>query len=207
MDKYLNMPVNKYLDDLAAKLPAPGGGSASALAGATGAALFCMVANFTAGNEKYGDVQEEIIGILKKLETIRKRLAELVDEDVLLYSEVSKAYKFAKNTEEEKKARSEAIQEAVKNALQVPIEILINCAKAMSVAERLLEIGNKNLASDIGVGVRLLEAGFDGAVINVDINIALIKDEKFIEKKRNEVNELKIQTDGISEGIMKKMVF
>jgi formiminotetrahydrofolate cyclodeaminase len=207
MDKYLNMPVNKYLDDLAAKLPAPGGGSASALAGAAGAALFCMVANFTAGNEKYGDVQEEIIGILKKLETIKKRLAELVDEDVLLYSEVSKAYKFAKNTEEEKKARSEAIQEAVKNALQVPIEILTNCAKAMSVAERLLEIGNKNLSSDIGVGVRLLEAGFDGAVINVDINIALIKDEKYIEKKRNEVNELKIQTDGISERIMKKMVF
>jgi formiminotetrahydrofolate cyclodeaminase len=207
MDKYLNMPVNKYLDDLAAKLPAPGGGSASALAGAAGAALFCMVANFTAGNEKYGDVQEEIIGILKKLETIKKRLAELVDEDVLLYSEVSKAYKFAKNTEEEKKARSEAIQEAVKNALQVPIEILINCAKAMSAAERLLEIGNKNLASDIGVGVRLLEAGFYGGVINVDINLALIKDERFVEKRRNEVNELKIKIDGISEKIMGKMVF
>lgn len=207
MDKYLNMPVNKYLDDLAAKLPAPGGGSASALAGAAGAALFCMVANFTAGNEKYGDVQEEIIGILKKLETIKKRLAELVDEDVLLYSEVSKAYKFAKNTEEEKKARSEAIQEAVKNALQVPIEILTNCAKAMSVAERLLEIGNKNLSSDIGVGVRLLEAGFYGGVINVDINLALIKDERFVEKRRNEVNELKIKIDGISEKIMGKMVF
>ncbi len=190
MNNYIDSPLKEYLDDLASNLPAPGGGSASALVGSTGVALFCMVANFTVGKEKYAEVEDEVRAMLKKLESIRKRLDELVEEDILSYSEVSGAYKLPKNTDEEKKARSEAIQEACKKALGVPMEIASNCSDAMLTGRRLLEIGNRNLVSDVGVGAVQLEAALNGAAMNVNVNLAIIRDEEYVNQKKKELEKL-----------------
>ncbi len=205
MKNYLESPLSKWLDDLASNLPAPGGGSASALVGSTGAALLCMVANFTVGKEKYRDVEEEVRAILQKIESIRKKLEELVQEDVLSYGEVSGAYSLPKETEKEKKARSEAIQEASKKALIVPMEIASNCSDALGTGRRLLEIGNRNLISDVGVGAVLLEAALNGAAMNVNINLAMIKDEEFVKQKRGELEKLMEGKADIKNEIVKGM--
>jgi formiminotetrahydrofolate cyclodeaminase len=104
--------LKQYLDDLASNKPAPGGGSAAALAGALGASLLSMVANFTLGKEKYKDVEDEVKDILKSLDKYRKELENLIDEDVLAYQKLSSAYKLSKETEEDKKLRAKAVQKA-----------------------------------------------------------------------------------------------
>lgn len=117
---YLEGKFKEYLDDLAAKKPAPGGGSAAAAVGALGVSLLSMVANFTVGKEKYKEVQPEIQEILSSSEKLRAELQKLVDEDIAAYQEVSAAYKMPKEAEQDKKTRTEAIQTALKDAMAVP---------------------------------------------------------------------------------------
>ena len=144
---YIERKFQDYLDDLAAKKPAPGGGSAAAAAGALGVSLLSMVANFTIGKEKYKDVEAEIQQILDTAEKSRAELQKLIDEDVAAYQKVSAAYKMPKDTEEDKRARTEAIQTALKDAMAVPLAICRNLFEAAKLCEPLLEKGNINLVS------------------------------------------------------------
>ena len=172
--------IKNYLDDLASGKPTPGGGSAAALAGAVGAGLLSMVANFTVGKEKYKDVEEEVNSCLQTSEKVRGRLLDLVKEDTLVYAKVSAAYKLPKGTAEEKDKRAQAIQEALKGAASVPIEICQVVHQAVEICPQLLDKGNPNLVSDVGVGVVLLASAFESALINVEINLNSIKDEDFV---------------------------
>ncbi|NOX97301.1 MAG: cyclodeaminase/cyclohydrolase family protein, partial [Nitrospirae bacterium] len=135
---YLNQPLKKYLDEASAKLPAPGGGSVSALCGALGAAMAGMVANFTVGKEKYKEVEEEVNRILSQSEALRKRLAELMDADVEAYRKVSTAYRMPKTGDEEKAQRSRSIQEACKEALEVPLRTAECCYEILKLSRRLV---------------------------------------------------------------------
>ena len=110
MSDYRHGPLEAYVRDLSANLPAPGGGSGAALAGALGNALAAMVGNFTAGKEKFAAVEADVQRILTALDVVRDRLLQLVDEDVAVYSQVSAAYKLPRETDEQKAARSAAIR-------------------------------------------------------------------------------------------------
>lgn len=183
-------PVTIFLDELASSAPAPGGGSAAALSGALGAALVSMVCNLTLGKKKYADVQEDIEALLSQSEALRKELVELLEADVQVYTEVSKAMKMPRTTEEEKAARTAAMQKALKAATEVPMRVAEACVKVMDLCRPVAEKGNVNAVSDAGVAVLMAEAGLRSAALNVLINLAWIKDEAFVAENRAKLDAL-----------------
>jgi methenyltetrahydrofolate cyclohydrolase len=187
---YLDSPLKNYLDDLAAKLPAPGGGSAAALASALGAALNSMVLNFTAGNEKFKAVEKEAGNFLARSEEIRNELTGLVQKDVDAYSKVGTAYKMPRNGDSEKQARSAAIQSALKEAVQIPRRIMELSFAVTQLCRDILPVGNLNLISDIAVAAVLAEAGMEAGFVNVEINLASITDLKFNDHLRSGIEPL-----------------
>jgi len=120
-------------------------------------------------------------------EKSRLALLSLVDRDVQEYTKVTAAYSMLKETEEQKAARKEAIQKALKSALQVPLESFRECLNVLEQLKDLAHIGNPNLISDVGVSAILCAAGLAGARLNVDINLSSIKDEELVRTVRNEV--------------------
>ncbi|MBM3498505.1 MAG: cyclodeaminase/cyclohydrolase family protein [Armatimonadetes bacterium] len=179
MPGYRNGSVGGYVADLASNLPAPGGGSGAALAGALGNALASMVGNFTVGKEKFADVEDQVQRILGELNEVRERLLALVDLDVAVYSQVGTAYKLPRETDEQKARRSAAIEDACKTAAGVPRAIAECCDRTIALAAELCDIGNPMLISDVGCAVKLAEAARHCAWLNVAINLSSIKDEAF----------------------------
>ena len=187
---YIDEPLKKYLDEAASGASTPGGGSVAALAGALGAALTSMVCNFTVGKKKYKDVEEEVAQILSEAEKLRGKLLELMVEDTRVYGQVSAAYGMPRDTPEEKEARSEAIQSALKAAMGAPLEAAICCHKILKLNEPLVEKGNQNLISDVGVAVLLAESAMRSAILNVEINLSYIKDEKLCQETREKLRPM-----------------
>lgn len=173
---YINQSLKKYLEDLAAKKPTPGGGSAAALVGATGVSLISMVANFSEGK----GIEE----ILKGAEDLRQRLTGLIDRDVAAYQKLSAAYKLPKEKPAQKARRFRAVQDALKEALAVPLEVCRLCHEAVKLCSELADKGKVGLISDVGVGACLLEAAFQSAILNIEINLKVLKDEELIIETR-----------------------
>lgn len=202
---YIDEPLKKYLDETASGAPTPGGGSVAALAGALGAALTSMVCNFTVGKEKYKDVEAEVSQILSDAEELRSKLLNLMVEDTQVYSEVSKAYAMPRNTPEEKEARTEAIQKALRIAMQAPLEAVFCCHKILKLNEPLLDKGNQNLISDVGVAVLLAESALRSAILNVEINLSYIKDEDFCNNTREKLSSIVKESDELRNKIYTKV--
>jgi len=202
---YIEEPLRKYLDETASGAPTPGGGSVASLAGALGSALTSMVCNFTVGKEKYRDVEAEVSQILSESENLRNNLLDLMVEDTQVYSEVSKAYSMPRGTQEEKEARTEAIQKALRIAMQAPLETAICCHKILKLNEPLLDKGNPNLISDVGVAVLLAESALRSAILNVEINLSYIKDEEFCNKTREKLGSIVKESDELKTKIYTKV--
>lgn len=173
----MQMKLTEFLEELGSNSPAPGGGSIAALAGALGGALAAMVCRLTVGNSKYVEVQSEITGILSQADQLASELACCVDADTEAFNKVMAAYKLPKATEIEKNARSEAIQQAMVAAARLPLGVAGNCLTVLSLAVRVLAIGNSNAASDASVAGLMAHAGLHGALYNVKINLSSIKDQ------------------------------
>ena len=193
---FINKSVNDYVSEVLSGEPTPGGGSVAALAGSLGAALTSMVGNLTFGKKAYKELDEEIKAEMdknyKEVQNSIKRLKEIVDEDTKAFDEVMEAFKMPKETEEEKKARTEAIQAGYKKALEVPLECAEECYKVLKLQNVFAHYGNANAITDIGVGALLAVTGLEGAILNVKINLKSIKDEEYrtsIEKKINQLME------------------
>jgi formiminotetrahydrofolate cyclodeaminase len=199
-------PMGEYLDHLAAKLPAPGGGSAAALVGALGAALESMVANFTVGKEAYREVEAEVKGLLEQSEALRSELTKLVQADMDVYSKVSSAYALPRDSNEEKAARTEAIQAALKVAAQVPYKVVIACDKVLGICPELAAKGSANLISDVGVAVVFAEAALQAGYLNVEINLAGIKDEAYTGQMRRELAPLVARAPKTREEVWRKVL-
>jgi glutamate formiminotransferase/formiminotetrahydrofolate cyclodeaminase len=185
-----SMRINNFLSELASSSPAPGGGSVAALSGALGAALSSMVCNLTIGKEKYVDVEKEIKNILKESEQLRKNLTNLIDEDTKAFNDVMKALKMPKETEQEKKVRSIAIQEGYKSAAKVPLQTAKTCEKVIDLAMAVAQKGNKNSITDAAVSAIMAKAGVQSAILNVRINLGCIKDETFVKKISSNLDKL-----------------
>ena len=179
--------LQTFLDQLASKASTPGGGSAAAIMGAMGAALISMVANLTVGKQKYQDVEEEMQGFLQQSEDMRARLTGMIQADVDVFDKVMAAYGMAREIEAEKTARSEAIQAALKEATDVPLACAQLCADVIELCRPVAEKGNLNVISDAGVAVLAAHAALRSAALNVYINIGGIRDQEFVQDRRNKL--------------------
>ena len=179
--------LQTFLDQLASKASTPGGGSAAAIMGAMGAALVSMVANLTVGKKKYEDVEAEMQGFLEQSEDMRSRLTDMIQADVEVFDKVMAAYGMARETEAEKAARSEAIQAALKEATDVPLACAQLCADVIELCRPVAEKGNLNVISDAGVAVLAAHAALRSAALNVYINIGGIRDQEFVQDRRNKL--------------------
>jgi formiminotetrahydrofolate cyclodeaminase len=177
---YRDQPLRKYLDDAAAAIPAPGGGSVSALAGALAAAMGCMAANFTVGKEKFKSVEPEAKRLITELESARAELLNLTEDDVEVYGPVLEAGRMPNGTKEEKAARREAMQRALVAAMQIPLRTIRVCTATLGALKRLVEIGNPNLIGDVAVSAILGEAALRGAAAIVETNLKWLKDETLV---------------------------
>jgi formiminotetrahydrofolate cyclodeaminase len=187
---FLQQPLQSYLDRLAAKEPIPGGGSVAALTGALAAGLLSMVANFTVGKEKYQAVEAEVGRILLEAESLRAQLGRSTEEDSEAYAFVSSAYALPKATDEEKAARSAAIQDALRQAVQIPVQVALACHRVIELSCDLVDKGNPGLVSDVGVAVVLAQAALHSAVLNVEVNLGGIKDAAFSQALAEQVEPL-----------------
>jgi formiminotetrahydrofolate cyclodeaminase len=188
--KLTDKTVAEFLDALASKNPTPGGGGGAALAGALGAALASMVCNLTLGKEKYAAVQPEIQAMLARTEALRQQLTDLVAADEAAYDVLSAGYRMPKETDEQKRARSTAIQKALISATAPPMEIAAACVGVLELCGPVAEKGNVAAVSDAGVAALLAEAGLRSAGLNVLINLGTIKDEAFVAAARKQLDGL-----------------
>lgn len=185
-----NLTIHTFLDELASSASTPGGGGAAALSGAMGAALVSMVCNLTVGKEKFAGVEPQIQEILGKSEALRAQLTQMIADDVAAFNTVMAAYRLPKATDEEKAARTAAIQEASKKATLVPLAAARACAQVIDLCRPAAEMGNPNVVSDAGVAVLCGQAGLKAAALNVLINLSAIKDEAFVAQHRAELDQL-----------------
>ena len=188
--KLTEMTISSYVDLLNSDAPAPGGGSASALCGAQGAALVSMVAGLTIGKKKYPLDQELCIEVAKKTSALKDALLAQVDKDTEAFNLVSAAFKLPKETEEEKAARSKAIADATLVATEVPFETMKICLETLSYTKALIGHSNTNAASDLGVSALNLIACMKGAWLNVLINLGGLSDEAKANEYRTKGEEM-----------------
>ncbi len=187
----IDKSVKDFIEEVAAKSPTPGGGAVGATVAAMGAALLEMVAQLTVGKKGYEDYEAEMERVISEGDYRKKKLLELVDEDIEAFNEVMKALKLPKDTPEKKKERSEKLQESLKRACEVPYDLAREISKICPLAESANKFGNKNAKSDAESAVALLEAAFNCALANVEINLKSIKDQEFISSMNEAVRELK----------------
>ena len=188
--KLVSLSAQDFVGKLAEGTPVPGGGSAGALCGALGAALCSMVSNLTFGREHFKPAWDEMKYIGEEAEALAGHYLDLVDGDAAAYQEVVAASRLPRKTEEERNARLEALQEALKTAALVPLETLRAAEKLMRLAKPAIERGNPNAVTDAGAALHLARAAAAVAMANVRINLLSIEDENFVGKCRREINEV-----------------
>ena len=185
---YLDKPLQQFLDELASSQSTPGGGSASALCGAMGAALASMVARLTLGKAAYAGVQPEIEKLLSETEKLRERFQLLMQEDIDAYGRLSAAFKMPRSTPEESEARSQAIQARLVEAALVPLEMVESASKLLQYCSRIAAIGNANVLSDVATGSLLASSAANGAAEIVRVNLRSMKDPERVEVLTDRLN-------------------
>ena len=175
-----------FLDALASKAPTPGGGGASALAGALGAALCTMVGNYTVGKKKYADVEEDVKALMAKAEDIRARLLALVDADAEAFEPLSKAYAIPKDDPN----REAVMEQCLRDAAATPMEILRLSCQAIDLHREMLDKGSVMMLSDVGTGVIFCQSALYGAALNVRVNTRSMSDRAFAQAMDEEADAL-----------------
>ena len=179
---FIEKTVTDFVDALASKEPVPGGGSTAALGGSLAAALVSMVCNLTIGKKGYESVDAPMGEILHKTEALRRELLALLESDTQVYAKVMAAYRQPRKTPEQQQAREAAIQDALKEAAEVPMSIAERCSRVVDLAMPAAEMGNTWAVSDAGVGVLMAEACMHAALLNVSINLSSIRDQAYVDQ-------------------------
>ncbi len=179
--------VSQVLEAFASSEPTPGGGSAAALAGAMGASLLLMVARMPKTRNSAEEDRAALDRAAAKLAPLALELRALIDRDAAAYDAVVAAYRLPKATDGDKAARKDAIQRAMRAAIEAPLEVMRACRTALIQLPLVEAHGNPNAASDVQVGKGLLAAGLNGARANVEINLPGINDAEYVESVRQEI--------------------
>ncbi len=183
--------IETFLDALASGESTPGGGAAAALTGSQAAALLSMVLNFTVGRKKDAAVEEELRGRLLRTEEMRTQLLAFADKDAEAFGAVAACFAMPRTSEEEKAARTEAMQAALRGAAEVPLAIAALCADLLRLTAPIAEKGNPNVVSDAATAAHLAHSALNSALVNVDINLKWLKDDAFVSKTQAEVAALR----------------
>jgi glutamate formiminotransferase/formiminotetrahydrofolate cyclodeaminase len=196
----VNMKLNAFADETASESPAPGGGSISAYAGVLGVSLATMVANLSASKKGWEDRWEEFSNWAEKGQQYKKQLLDLVDEDTRSFNAIMNGFSLPKGTDEEKAIRKQAIQDATKYAIEVPLKVMEVSLASMEVMKAMVEIGNPNSITDAGVGALCARTAVLGAHMNVKINTGSYDDKTFVAeilKKSANIEEqaVKLETE------------
>jgi formiminotetrahydrofolate cyclodeaminase len=169
-----DLSMDAFLERLGSSDPVPGGGSASALAAAMGAALVAMVAELTIGRPAYAEHEATIRKLRFDALERRAELISLAQQDADAYDEVVRARRLAKGSEAEREARGDALGKAMTGAARVPLRAAVVASEVLDLAERIAPIGNRNAVSDVGVAALLAASGLRGALLNVRINLPFL---------------------------------
>lgn len=188
--KLAEMKVTQFADVLASDAPAPGGGSVAALEGALGAALTAMVCTLTEDKKQYAEHRDYVLEVQAKAAALQTKFIDVMDRDTEAFMVVSRAFSMPKATDEEKAARSAAIQKGLVGCTETPFEMMNLAAETIALTESLLGRFNESAASDLGVAALSLRAAVQGAWLNVLINIGSLKDKELAESYRAKGEEL-----------------
>lgn len=185
-----DLTIAEFLERLAAGEPTPGGGSAAALAGALAAALASMVCNFTVGKDEFAGVAAEVERVLDETEAARAGLEFGIEADAAAFGTVARAYRLPRASDAEREARRAAIRSASMGAARAPLEVARLTARVLDLCERLAEIGNPRVLSDVVVAALMARAALHGAACNVEINLPQLKGDAFADEARAELKHL-----------------
>ena len=177
----INMTLNDFADETASESPAPGGGSIAAYVGALGISLATMVANLSSHKKGWDDQWEVFSDWAEKGQEIKMKLIKLVDEDTAAFNKIMNAFGLPKGNDTEKEARTIAIQQATKNAIEIPLQVMNLSLQSMVIISEMAKIGNPNSVSDAGVGALCARSAVMGAFLNVRINAAAYSDKIFVD--------------------------
>ncbi|MDO5689279.1 MAG: cyclodeaminase/cyclohydrolase family protein [Tissierellia bacterium] len=198
--------VHDFIEIVDSNEPVPGGGSVSAMAGSIGAALARMVGSLSVNKKAFKELpqqtQDELIQAKEKLEALKVELEEIVDKDANAFDKVMEAFAMPKDTDEQKAARSAAVQDGYKIALEVPRRCAAACMEVLKLQRVFAEYGTKGAVSDIGVGILMSTSGLEGAVFNVLINLQAMKDEDYIRETTQEAMDLVEEMLAIKEELL-----
>lgn len=202
MDNLLvELSNTEFSKALSSKAAVPGGGGASALVGALGAALGLMVGNLTVGKAKYADSEPQILKLMDEAEQLRLRLLELVDGDAEAFEPLSKAYSIPKDAPN----RDEIMEKCLKDAAAVPMEILRISCKVIELQQGFAELGSTLAISDAGTGVAFCQSAMKGAALNVLINTRSMKDRAYAEEMNFEVETLLNKYEPMAQKVYKEV--
>ncbi|WP_251454278.1 cyclodeaminase/cyclohydrolase family protein [Veillonella intestinalis] len=200
------LSVEGFINETGSSSPAPGGGSVAALNGAAAAALIEMVASLTIGKEKYAAVEAEMKDIQAKAHEMKAQFLAYIDEDSAAFNKIMDAFKLPKESDEDKKARSVAIQEATKGAALVPFKIGELANELLPMAATVIEKGNQNAITDGAVATMNARTSVHGAFLNVKINLGSIKDEAFVADLTAKMEAIENSVDEKEQGLLSKVV-
>lgn len=187
---FTQLSCEEFIEQLASKAPVPGGGGASALVGAVGAALGNMVGSLTLGKKKYADVQEDIIILKDKADKLQAELLALVERDAEVFEPLSRAYGLPKDSPDEQAEKTRVMEAALKDACAVPLRIMEKCCEAIELHREFAAKGTALAISDVGVGVAFCKAALHGASLNVFINTKAMTDRTYAEASNVRAREL-----------------
>jgi len=205
----MNISISDFIERLSSGSPTPGGGSVAALAGALSSSLISMVGNLTYGKKKYEDHWEESKGIIKEAKTLNEDFLSLFYEDMEAFTKLMATFGLPKSTEEQTKKRNEAIQEATKKAIEVPLKVMEKSERAAELALAMAKIGNLNAISDAGIAGEMALCACRSASYNVLINLNFLKDSDYsknIEAKHKKISKkVKSLQEKIASLVRKKI--
>jgi len=190
VSQYSHLTLAELLDAFASSQPVPGGGSAAALAGAVGASLLIMVAGLPKTRHGTDEERTALTAAAARLRPLREELAALIERDSEAYTSVMNAYRLPKSSDVEQATRSQAIDEAMRAATEAPMATIRACERAMREAEVIATSGAASASSDVAVGIELLKTAARGAGLNVDTNLAAVKDAEYVKRISQEQRDL-----------------
>lgn len=204
--KLVDQTLAGFVDLTASNAPAPGGGAASALEGAMGAALTAMVCSLTQGKKKYEEHQALTAEVAEEAQAVKAKFVDVIDRDTEAFNAVSAVFAMPKESDGEKAARADAMLSALKGCTETPFEMMELALAALELTDRVVGKSNASAASDLGCAALSLKAAVQGAWLNVLINIAGMKDQDFADRYRKQGEEILEKALPLADSIYEKVL-
>lgn len=206
---YSTIPVNEFVEKLGSGAPTPGGGGASALVGALGTALGNMVAHLTIGRKKYASVELDMLNLKSHASNLQEELLALIERDAEVFEPLAKAYSMPRNTPQEQQERDRVMESALKEACQIPLEIMEKVCRSLELVQEAAQKGTVAAVSDAGDAAAFCKAALMGASLNVFINTKSMKDRTLAQAYNRRADEMLEKygpmADEIFESVKKKL--